>query len=362
MKSRRAETKTFKTISFRSSFYIFLLCLLTASLTVGSCKKDDEEEEETLPSMSGSLVFDLPVYACVGDRLTLSAKGISYPQESELSYIWTGPDVFDDTLRTKEITITIPDSLAVYTIKVTVSSEGYYAQTSTHNITSIDPEFGKSLTGIPVPARTMCDLRDGQNYFIEEIGNLRWFLQNLNYNGPDKDAGIGAGYARTDVMGQVMGRLYTWEQATGGQSGSGLGQGPKGLCPDGWSVPTDQDWEDLAKALNGGTSVPFIDNWTGLGQKVMVNAELNGQPVWPYSPNTTIENKFGWAALPAGSATNDFNNYSGIFQYGFWWSATEKNSTQANYRYIFYDQADFPVNFTDKNSFGASVRCVQLID
>ena len=174
MKSRRPETKTFTTISFRSSFYIFLLCLLTASLTVGSCNKEEEEEGVNMPSMSGSLVFDLPVYARVGDRLTLTAKGISYPQESELSYIWTGPDVFSDTLRTKEITITVPDSLAVYTIKVTASSDGYYTQTSTHDITSVDPEFGKSLTGIPVPARSICDLRDGQNYFIEEIGSLRW--------------------------------------------------------------------------------------------------------------------------------------------------------------------------------------------
>jgi uncharacterized protein (TIGR02145 family) len=39
--------------------------------------------------------------------------------------------------------------------------------------------------------------------------------------------------------------------ATGKVSGSGLGGGPQGACPPGWTVPTNEDWEDLAKALKG---------------------------------------------------------------------------------------------------------------
>ena len=54
-----------------------------------------------------------------------------------------------------------------------------------------------------------------------------------------------------DDIGLVLGRLYTWKEATLGESKSGLGEGPQGICPDGWTVPTNEDWEALAKTLSG---------------------------------------------------------------------------------------------------------------
>jgi uncharacterized protein (TIGR02145 family) len=69
---------------------------------------------------------------------------------------------------------------------------------------------------------------------------------------------------------------------------------------------------------------------------------------------------FGWAALSAGSCTNNYNNYSGLKTYAFWWSATEKSEDKAYYRYIYCERPDFDVNSSGKDNFGASVRCVRL--
>ena len=66
--------------------------------------------------------------------------------------------------------------------------------------------------------------------------------------------------------------------------------------------------------------------------------------------------------VAAGNCVNGYNNFDGLNSYAFWWSSTEKDSQNANYRYIFYNQPDFPMNFTSKDGFGASVRCVKKIN
>ncbi len=331
-----------------------LIFALAISVTAVSCKKD-KKKQEVLPSIVGDIIYDLPLFAFVNEKVEMEATGVTDPKEG-VSYKWICKGLRKDTVKTPDISLTMPDSLAKFTVQLTVSADKYYSRTITKTVTSVNPARNGSITGIPDGKDSIRDRRDNKWYHIVEIGNLQWFAQNLLWNG------AGAGYAKTDAMGSVMGRLYTWNDATGGVSASGLGKGPQGVCPEGWSIPTNQDWEDLAKALNGGEELPFVNNWKGLGEKVMVNAKFNGSDIWPYSANATPSNMYGWNALAAGNCSNDYNNYSGLFSYAFWWSSTEKSAGEANYRYIYYDRPDFPLNYTDKNGFGASVRCVRLKD
>ncbi|MEG1288837.1 MAG: FISUMP domain-containing protein [Bacteroidales bacterium] len=333
------------------SIKFLLIFALAVSVTVSSCKKD--KEEETLPSIGGEMSYDLPLYALTNQVIDLKVIGSPVPNEG-IKYKWLCSGIRKDTVKTIDYQITIPDSLATYSVQLTISADNYYSRTITKNVTSIRPGFDGTITGISRPTDSIMDHRDRQWYYTTKVGNLVWFSQNLRW------AGAGAGYAKADVMGSVMGRLYTWKDATGGVSASGLGNGPQGVCPPGWSIPTNEDWMDLAKALNNGVELPFVDNWKGLGEKVMVDASFNGNKIWPFSANTTAANKFQWNALAAGSCTNNYNNYSGLFGYAFWWSSTQLSETQANYRYVYYDQPDFPLNYTPKDSFGASVRCVKL--
>lgn len=333
------------------SVKLLLIVALAVFVGFSSCKKD--EEEEVLPSIAGDIVYDLPLYAFVGDVFDLKVTGVTTP---DVSYKWVCKGLRQDTVKVDNVQITIPDSLATYSVQLTVSADNFYSRTITKNVTAIKTGYDETITGVPRGTDSIRDRRDNQRYYVTEIGNLVWFAENLKWTG------AGRGYAKTDAMGATnLGRLYTWKDATGGFTASGLGNGPQGVCPQGWSIPTNEDWADLAKVLNGGVALPFVDNWKGLGEKVTpAAAKFNGVYIWPFSGNTNPTNQYKWNALAAGSCTNDYNNYSGLFTYAFWWSATEKSSTEANYRYIYYDQPDFPLNFTDKNSFGASVRCVKL--
>ena len=45
-----------------------------------------------------------------------------------------------------------------------------------------------------------------------------------------------------------------------------------------------------------------------------------------------------------------------------WWSSSEMDGETAPYRYIYYDSDTFDVYYTDKETYGVSVRCVQVIE
>ncbi len=334
-------------------FIIF--CALFALVALTGCKKDEEEEEK--PYITGSLSYSLPEYALVGKTFDLYAIGTLEP--SDVTYTWTSAFMLKDTVEGSYCKLTIPDTLGTFNIVLTAKYEGYYDKTVTKYVTTINPDLNSgSLTGIkyPLPLVYATDARDGKQYPVARIGNLEWFARNLDWDG------AGSPYVKAEAMGPITGRLYTWKDATGGLSASGLGKGPQGACPEGWSVPTKEDWEDLAKALDNGTEHGFETNWMGLGEMVMVNAKLNGVKMWPYTPNCTPQNKFNWNALSGGNCTNDYNNYSNLLTYGFWWSSAEMGENNAWYRYIFFGRPDFNFNYTDKESFGASVRCVRLAE
>lgn len=106
---------------------------------------------------------------------------------------------------------------------------------------------------------------EGQTYKTIKIGNQTWMAENLNVtkfrNGEDipiaesEDdwflATIGEIPAYVDVEfdsenGKFFGKLYNYYAISD----------PRGIAPEGWRVPTDADWTQLAEAL-GGLKLPL---------------------------------------------------------------------------------------------------------
>ena len=317
----------------------FLAAALLLLLGVFACK-DEEEETETSASMSGSVEYDIPYYVLKGETVTMSASGILYPKD--VRYKWYISGVYADTLTARTVTVRFPDSLGVFTVSAFSYADGFYNSSTSQTVTTIDTTWNTSLTGLADSAERVTDIRDGRSYRYVTIGPLDWFSQNLAWQG------TGVPFKASPAVAGLFGSFYTWEEAVAGD-----------VCPEGWRVPTEQDWNSLAAAMNGGEPLDFYGNWPGLGSRASADAYVNGERLWPYSPDNVHENSFGWNAMPLGYSFANTSDFSGVNAFGCWWSATEKNADQAFYRYIHYDRPDFPASYTSKNDLRASVRCVR---
>jgi uncharacterized protein (TIGR02145 family) len=117
----------------------------------------------------------------------------------------------------------------------------------------------------------------------------------------------------------------------------------RGLCPDGWHVPTAQEWHVL------------IDH---LGGPELAGAKLKSLDagVWRINvPGTS--NKSGFSALPAGGRGRLGDPADAGF-YATWWSSSSNDSEYAWHWGLHPDQHAIRFNPGHKAS-GFSVRCVR---
>ena len=124
------------------------------------------------------------------------------------------------------------------------------------------------------------------------------------------------------------------------------------LCPEGWHVPTVDDWNKLGSAL-GGTLNDF-DSWVGIASKLKATAG------WPTGEKATDESGFG--GLPGGAFRADPNDTATAkFYYaetnGYWWSDSDF-SGEMTYYYGLRTQGDNLDQYVGDRCSGMSVRCV----
>jgi len=191
--------------------------------------------------------------------------------------------------------------------------------------------------------KLMTDSRDGQTYKIITIGTQTWMAQNLNYETENSYC-----YNDTASYCAKYGRLYMWavavgktEDACGFKHSCSLPSGDiQGVCPVGWHLPSQTEWNTL---------------FTAVGGQLIASKVLKSKFGWYKNGNGT--DVFLFSALPAGdryeSGNFDNENYSARF-----WSSTENGS---------YDAYDVDLNYGEDKAFlnkdykysGYSVRCIQ---
>jgi len=207
---------------------------------------------------------------------------------------------------------------------------------------------------IPENAGNFTDSRDGHIYKWVKIGTQIWMVENLaflpavspsressqlkpiyyiyGYNGVDINA------AKVNVNYTTFGVLYNWIAA-------------KNACPDGWHLPTDQEWEQLEIGL--GMSSEMAKAKGARGKEY--GAKMKTGQDWYKSGNGTNASKF--SALPGGGRYGD-GSFGNMAQNGYWWSASEYDGNFSWGRGLGYDNSEIYKGVNYKED-GFSVRCIK---
>jgi uncharacterized protein (TIGR02145 family) len=181
------------------------------------------------------------------------------------------------------------------------------------------------------------DLRDNHKYKVVKIGNQIWFAENLSYK---VNNGCWA-YGNDESNVAKYGYYYDWKTA-------------KKICPPGWHLPTDNEWEILASSINSMNGNTFTKtangHWNGIGSL------LKSASGWKSFNGTDI---YGFSAYPY-SCRNEDGTFNTIGYNGFWWSSKlfSAESNIAWYRELSYGDNSFNrVANSITNAF--SVRCLK---
>ena len=207
----------------------------------------------------------------------------------------------------------------------------------------------------PCPGAPFVEDIDGNIYPTVLIGNQCWMAVNLRTsrykdnsiieNGQNAqnwsvaNTGMLSVYPHTLIEGsdseqevlQTYGYLYNWFAINSGN-----------LCPEGWHVSTDAEWQILNAYI---------------GVNVANELRTTGTDYWA-SPNANATNQYGFSAKGAGYRTSN-GEFLNIKNTGNWWTSSDYIQGQAFKRTIWYHSDEIDVSNTAHKNKGFSVRCVR---
>jgi len=325
----------------KTAIWIYPFAIMGVFLMLtSSCKKDDNKNK---PILTTTIVSNITqTTASCGGNITsdggvaITARGVCWSTSET-------PTIADN----KTIDSTGTGSFSS-NITGLIANTTYYV--CAYAVNSAGTGYGStiSFTTLQGIGETVTDI-DGNVYHTMKIGNQFWMIENLkvtHYRNGDaiqnvkddaawEDLSIGAycDYENNVSNSLTYGRLYNWSAVSDGRS----------ICPSGWHVPTNEEWNILTNLLGG-------------DEVAAGKLKEAGTAHW-LSPNEGATNETGFTALPGGSRETD-GSFSYLGLSGDWWSSTLFMPEVAWERYLDYSS---PGVYTHGNAIrcGFSVRCVK---
>ncbi len=225
---------------------------------------------------------------------------------------------------------------------------------------------------------TITDI-DGNDYNTVLIDDQCWMAENLRvtkYNNGNEiptdlsdddwedtdetSLGAYAIYNNDDDMLEAYGKLYNWFAV----------DDSRGLCPEGWSVPSDADWTQLVDYVVAQGHLNEWNNTNGAanalksclkdGTPSLDGCNTSVHPRWDSHSKHYGFDEFGFSALPGGYRWSN-GYYGDVGEFGCWWGATNISTTEAWLMYFFRDGGEAWPDDSLKSS-GFSVRCLRDAD
>ncbi len=195
-----------------------------------------------------------------------------------------------------------------------------------------------------------CDVRDYQKYKYTKVGDQYWMAENLNLEYKVRGS-VYHNNCNSDSC-EKYGRYYSWAAAVDSAAiysnqGKGCGDGVtcnlespvRGICPEGWHIPDDSEWNALYISMG---ESPYAMQAMGFDE-------------WPNATDA-----YDFTALPAGMYyTGEWMDVD-FYDEGsraYFWSSVEYDLVHANVWYLAADEAIVAGGYYKK--YGFSIRCLK---
>ncbi len=333
----------------KSSALINKLIVITILCVVAfGCKDEDSINK---PIISTIEVSAFAVSSAMGGGILTSdggspitARGICWSTEPNPTI--SQNTLSDANLSSESFNITITDltpNTKYYIRAYATNSAGTaYGDTETFTTQSADKSFNSNLV-----YNSITDI-DGNVYKTITIGTQTWMAENLkvtHYRNGDpipyvsdttewKNLTTGAycDYHNSPGNAALYGHLYTWLAI----------EDSRGICPEGWHIPSETEWEVLKNYIANNTE----------------KLKEAGSTHWNI-PNSSTSNETGFTAIPSG-----MRFYLGSYGLGLshciLWSSTQfGNSDDLILGYRIASTESQLTNFPYKKKYGLAIRCIK---
>jgi len=199
---------------------------------------------------------------------------------------------------------------------------------------------------------------DNNKYTVVKIGKQYWLQQNLRTSQYRDTTAILTGLDANEWKQTTDGAFSYYEDLSKnadsyGSLYNGYAVTTGKLCPEGWHIPSDEEWKELETFLGVGK-----DEINRTGGRSTLSGLVKFSDYW--KDNTeSMENTSGFSVIPAGTR-NDYGDFMVAGQFAGFWTSTpyETADNYLWYRHFYYNTSEFGRNYVIKNN-GYSCRCLK---
>lgn len=323
------------------NYSIVLVALL---ISLNGCERDDKEIIQ--PIMPSVEFFSLGSNAVtIKSDLIVSVNPID-----SVGLCWdtsANPTVFNTRVQ-----VLLSDSAMYFRIENLSPNTKYYGKLYAVNNDRI--WYGEEFSFIT--SNTVKDI-ESHVYNTVKIGEQIWMVENLRTTRFNDGADIPCisstwsgletpGYCNYDFFipnTNLYGALYNWPTVNSNK-----------LCPDGWHIPSDSEWETLVQSIGG--------------RDVAGSLIKSSESIYWAESNLFATNLSGFSAIPGGASNGGtIGTFLGLGYNGFWWTSTVDYSYDLNFGYNIFWAVSHGSPSIIRNGFmnkaGAlnflSVRCIK---
>lgn len=219
-----------------------------------------------------------------------------------------------------------------------------------------------------------CTDANGNNYSVVKIGDQWWMAENLNsgtYVPITIPQAAGTKFCMNingvEDPSCSMGGLYEWNvlmQETDPCNGSGAPPNDvcsspiKGMCPNGWHIPSHYEWTTLARDAGTDFGALEYNSTLGVGVDEGGHLKMNCTTMW-WDPNEAATNSTGFSGIPGG------DTWDGVFedfgQSSYFWTSSATFNIYTYNPWVY--ALNYSVQFVGRSQYfienGFSCRCIK---